>query len=220
MVKIEKQQITDAILTPANILTAFRLLLMPVYCVFFLVLKQNVWAFGVLCIAALTDLLDGQLARFTNTVSRLGEQLDPFVDRIFILISVLTIYASGRLPFWLLVSFIVRDALMLAITMYQKARFNREFKVIFLGKITTALAMAGFCSLVLEWPTIPGLGIYEVYWLPGIGPHAAPLGYLFLYLGTFCSWISAMYYILRGLQATEDISEVVAETDAPLSDRS
>ena len=217
-VKTEKQQVTNQILTPANMLSALRLLLLPLFCVLLAVYNQNGWAFLVLFIAALTDLLDGQLARFTNTVSKLGIQLDPAVDRIFILVAVITIYAVGRLPLWLLLSFMSRDALLLLVTIYQKRRFNRDFEVIFLGKLTTAAAMAGFCSLVLLWPMIPGLQLIELDWLPGLGAANAPLGYIVLYLAMICSWISALYYLIRGLTPPRSEPDTINASDLATTD--
>jgi cardiolipin synthase len=198
-VNAKKQQVTNEIFTLANTVSAARLLLMPVFCVLLVGYQQNGKAFLVLMVAALTDLIDGQLARFTNTVSKLGIQLDPFVDRIFIVVAVITIYAVGRLPLWMLASFILRDAVMLVLAIYQKKRYDRDFEVIFLGKLTTALAMAGLCSLVALWPSLPGLRLVEAAWLPGMGAPSAPLGYLVLYVAMACSWVSAVIYVLHGL---------------------
>jgi cardiolipin synthase len=89
---------------------------------------------------------------------------------------------------------------MLALTIYQKRRFNRDFEVIFIGKVTTALVMAGFCSLVLEWPILPGAHIAEIALLPGWGAEAAPLGIWLLYIGVVTSWITAILYLNRGLR--------------------
>ncbi|MDR2957867.1 MAG: CDP-alcohol phosphatidyltransferase family protein [Coriobacteriales bacterium] len=198
--KVNKQQVTNAIFTPANFVSGLRLLLLPVFCVLLVGYQNNLWAFIVLMIAALTDLIDGQLARFTNTVSKLGIQLDPVVDRIFIFIAVLTIFAVGRLPLWLLVSFVLRDAILLGLSIYLKRMFNRVINVVILGKMTTALAMSGFCSLVMLWPVIPGLGLIDSSLLPGLGAGSAALGYVLLYFGTVFSWISAIIYIVQGLK--------------------
>ena len=215
----DKQQVTNEIFTLANSVSALRLLLMPVFCVLLVGYQMNGWAFLVLMVAALTDLIDGQLARFTNTVSKLGIQLDPFVDRIFIAVAVVAIFSVGRLPLWLLASFILRDAFMLVLTIYQKKRYNRDFQVIFLGKLTTALAMAGLCSLVVLWPPLPGLSLTEADWLPGLGTNPAPFGYLLLYIAVVCSWTSAGIYILRGLSKPDAVAvqlgDPPVDADAP-----
>jgi cardiolipin synthase len=195
----EKQQVTDEVLTPANIITAIRLALLPVFMVLLIGYSNNVAAFIVLLIAALTDLIDGQLARFTNTVSELGTLLDPFVDRYFIFSAVLGVFTVGRLPLWLFIAFFSRDFVLLLFNVFLRMHKQPVFKVVFLGKLATAAVMAAFCSIVLLWPTIPGLGWIERSWLPGLGDASAPLGYALLYLGMIFSWLSAVYYIYRGL---------------------
>jgi len=199
MATTDQQLVSNKIFTPANLLSLLRLLLLPVFWVLLVVNGQNFWAFLVLMIAALTDTVDGQLARATKSVSRLGIWLDPFVDRIFILVAVLAIFIVGRLPLWLLLALLLRDAMMLVVVVYQKRKYNRSFKVIFLGKLTTAMVMAGFCSLVLYWPTIPGLGLVDFSWLPGLNAAPAVLGYLLLEIGVVLSWVTAIIYLIRAL---------------------
>jgi cardiolipin synthase len=207
----EKQRISEEIFTPANVLSTIRFLLLPVFVVLLVGFHNNVAAFVVMTVAALTDLIDGQLARFTNTVSRLGTQLDPIVDRFFILFAVVSVMIIGRLPVWAGVSLVFRDALMLLISLYDRKRYRREFNVILLGKIATAALMSAFCSLVLYWPMVDGLRIVEHPWLPGLGVERAPLGYILLYTGMIFSWISALYYLQRGLQPPPDAKTGVSD---------
>lgn len=193
-----QQEASHKIFTIPNFLSLIRLLLLPVFFVLLVQYQNNVLAFIVLLIASLTDMVDGSVARATHTVSRLGQWLDPFVDRIFIVMGVVAIYVAGRLPLWILILLIGRDACMLLLTIYQKRRFNRDFKVIFIGKMTTALLMAGFCSLVLFWPVLPGAGLLSVGFLPGWGTDPTPLGMWLLYLGIVFSLITACVYLYKG----------------------
>ncbi len=158
---------TNKIFTIPNLLSVIRLLLLPVFFILLVQYENNVLAFVILLVAALTDFVDGYIARATRSVSKLGQKLDPFVDRIFIVVGVIAVFAVGRVPLWVLVVLLARDACMLVLTIYQKRRYNRDFEVIFLGKLTTALLMAGFCSLVLLWPMLPGAHIVELGFLPG-----------------------------------------------------
>jgi cardiolipin synthase len=197
-----RQEVTKKILTIPNLLSLIRLLLLPVFFVLLVQYHNNVLAFIIILVASLTDLVDGSLARATHTVSKLGQQLDPFVDRVFIVVGAIAIFAAGRVPLWILILLLGRDACMLALTIYQKRRFGRDFEVIFLGKVTTALVMAGFCSLVLEWPLIPGLAAINLTFLPGWGDAAAPLGIWLLYIGVLISWATAAIYLYRGTRPT------------------
>ncbi|MDR1185382.1 MAG: CDP-alcohol phosphatidyltransferase family protein [Coriobacteriales bacterium] len=193
-----RQEVTKKILTIPNLLSLLRLLLLPVFFVLLVQYHNNVMAFIVILVASLTDLIDGFIARATHTVSELGQLLDPFVDRVFIILGVIAVFVAGRVPLWILILLLGRDACMLALTIYQKRRFNRDFEVIFLGKLTTALVMAGFCSLVLEWPLLSGIGVAEFSFLPGWGVAQAPLGIWLLYVGVIISWITGAIYLYRG----------------------
>jgi cardiolipin synthase len=195
-----RQTVTKRVFTIPNLLSLVRLFLLPVFFVLLVQYENNVMAFIVLLVASLTDLVDGHIARATHSVSRLGQLLDPFVDRVFIVVGVIAVFVAGRIPLWMLLLLLVRDACMLALTVYQKRRFNRDFEVIFLGKLTTALVMAGFCSLVLWWPLLPGADVVEHGAFPGWGADAAPLGYWLLYVGVTTSWITAAIYLWRGLR--------------------
>jgi cardiolipin synthase len=212
-----RQEVTKKIFTVPNLLSLLRLLLLPVFFVLLVQYHNNVMAFIVILVASLTDLVDGSIARATHTVSKLGQLLDPFVDRVFIVLGIIAIFVAGRVPLWILILLLGRDACMLALTIYQKRRFNRDFEVIFLGKLTTALVMTGFCSLVLEWPLLPGAGLVEFSFLPGWGAAETPLGTWLLYVGVIISWITGAIYLHRGTrphqqeQAAEKQPESAAE---------
>jgi cardiolipin synthase len=197
------EQVTNRVFTIPNFLTVLRLLLLPVFWVLLVVYKDNILSFLVLLVAALTDLIDGFIARSTHTVSRLGQQLDPAVDRIFIVVCVIAIFVVGRVPLWILLILLTRDASMLVLTIYQKRRFGRDFEVIFLGKLTTALLMAGFCSLVLWWPVLPGATVEESGLLPGWGAESTPLGSWLLYAGVLCSIGAALIYLYKGTRPSK-----------------
>lgn len=204
-----QQEVTKKILTIPNILSLIRLLLLPVFFVLLVQYQNNVMAFIVLLVASLTDAFDGYIARATNSVSELGQQLDPFVDRIFIIVCIIAIFVAGRVPLWILIVLLGRDAIMLALTIYQKRRYNRDFKVVFLGKVTTALVMSGFCSLVLLWPILPGANMVEIGFLPGWGAAPTALGIWLLYIGMITSWITAAIYLYRGTRPNPTSSQEV-----------
>src|SRR5207249_11993491 len=70
----------------ANGLTVLRILLIPVF-VTLLVDRKPGWALLVFSIAALTDLLDGWVARYQGIESRLGAFLDPMADKMLLMAS-------------------------------------------------------------------------------------------------------------------------------------
>ncbi|MDR0888559.1 MAG: VanW family protein [Coriobacteriales bacterium] len=187
------------VLTVPNLLTFIRLLLLPVAFILLVNYQNNILACIIFAVAACTDFVDGKVARATNSVSRLGTQFDPLIDRLLIITGVVAVLLVGRIPLWILIVLLSRDALMLVLTAYMRLRLHRPFKVIFLGKLTTAVVMAGFVMLILDWPEVPGIGLVDFSWLPGWGATGTLLGIWFLYVGMIISWICALIYIWKGM---------------------
>lgn len=78
--KAEEYEVSDKVLTIPNLLSFIRLCTIPVFlCLLFD--DHNLAATILFALAASTDWVDGQVARRTNSVSRLGQLLDPAVDQ-------------------------------------------------------------------------------------------------------------------------------------------
>ena len=123
-------------LTLPNLLTGLRALGIP----FFLLLVSNEnygWAIALLVIAGATDYFDGKLARALNQESRLGELLDPTVDRLYIASVLIALYLSAAVPIWVLILIITRDLILATILFVMKLRSLPPFKVTYLGKAAT-----------------------------------------------------------------------------------
>ena len=76
----------DRVVTVPNALSVLRLVLVPVFLYLLLVAHANGWAVAVLMFSGVSDWADGKIARMVdNQSSRLGELLDPAVDRIYML---------------------------------------------------------------------------------------------------------------------------------------
>jgi len=94
--------------TLANALTLLRLLLAPL--VMLLYVRGDLpSALAVYAVAALTDVLDGLVARLLDQHSRFGEILDPVADKLLAFCILVALVAAGRLPAWLAVLVIGRD---------------------------------------------------------------------------------------------------------------
>lgn len=97
-----------------NILTIFRIFLIPIFITLFFAETDNnlTYAFIVFFIAGITDILDGYIARRFNMVSDIGKVLDPLADKMM-LISVLICLASIKLiPIWLLIIVMLKELTM------------------------------------------------------------------------------------------------------------
>jgi cardiolipin synthase (CMP-forming) len=198
--RVQEEHSQD-IYTVANIITVLRLILVPF---FFAVLISGPWegrtlssdvvAFIVFAVAASTDWLDGQIARRTGTVTEIGKAIDPLVDRLLIASGVLGLYIVGRLPLWIVLFLLARDAYLLGGAAYLARNRAGRVPVIFLGKLTTALLLIGFSALILNWPLTPGLGVTAAQWLPGMGFEPHGFGIWFVYAGILTSLLTAIIY--------------------------
>ena len=71
--------------------------------------------------------------------------------------------------------------------------------------------MSGFCDLLLGLPVVPGLGLVNVSWLPGLNGNAATFGIFLVYVGVICSTITACKYTREGLAIRKNAVENKSE---------
>ena len=148
---------TSEIFTAANVVSFVRLCLVPVY-LWLLLSGFNLAATLVFAAAAASDFIDGQLARRTHTVSKLGQILDPAVDRILMITGVLGVFLVGRIPLWVIVVVVLRDAYLLIGGAWLLSRYRIRVPVVYPGKFATTFLFIGFAGLLLNAPLIPGFG--------------------------------------------------------------
>ena len=111
--------------------------------------------------AAITDLLDGYLARKMNVVSVLGKFLDPLADKLLVMASLIYMVPMGRIPEWAVTVLLAREISVTAL----RSIASSEGVVIAAGddgKSKTALQMIGILALILGYPyhlSLPGLDL-------------------------------------------------------------
>lgn len=102
---------SNKIWTLANLVSVIRLMAIPVF--LYLVIEDLlVSAFILLVAAVLTDFVDGMIARRMNQITKLGQFLDPFADRLFIAATVIALAIQDVVPWWFVVAVMLRDALL------------------------------------------------------------------------------------------------------------
>ena len=107
--------VRDRVLTVPNALSVLRLVLVPVFLYLLLVVHAKGWAVGVLMFSGFSDWADGKIARMVaNQSSRLGELLDPAVDRIYMVTVPVALAIYGAVPWWIVLTLIGRDAVLAA----------------------------------------------------------------------------------------------------------
>ena len=174
--------VSDRVLTLPNALSSLRLLLVPVFALL-IVRERDGWALVVLAASGASDYLDGHLARSWGQITRLGQLLDPFADRFYILAALLGLAYRELVPWWLVAVLVARD-LVLAATLPVLARAGHgPPPVHFLGKLGT------FCLLY----AFPLLLLGEVS--PALSVPAGSLGWAFAGWGTGLYWWAGVLYL-------------------------
>ncbi|MDR3659681.1 MAG: CDP-alcohol phosphatidyltransferase family protein [Mycobacterium sp.] len=146
----------DRVLTVPNGLSALRLLLVPVFLYLLLSAHANGWAVAVLMFSGFSDWADGKIARLVQgQSSRLGELLDPLVDRIYMLVVPVALAIAHVVPWWFVLTLIGRDAVLAAMLPLLRGRGLTALPVTYLGKAATFALMSGFPLVLLgQWPEL------------------------------------------------------------------
>lgn len=180
----------DAVNLP-NLLTMARVFMIPL-CLWFLdrgTPKDCFWSAVVFTLAAITDILDGWLARRMNVVSVLGKFLDPLADKLIVMASLVWMVPMGRISGWIVIVLLARE---ISVTGLRSVAAS-EGVVIAAGsegKTKTALQMIGIVALLVGYPyhlSYLGidLGIVDV----------VLVGRMLVYLSLVFSVASAVEYV-------------------------
>ena len=128
----------------ANKLTIARIVLIPVYIVFLLVeiTKYHFWiATAVFIIAAITDYLDGKLARKHQLVSDFGKFADPVADKLLVLSAMICFVELGLMPAWICIIITAREVAINGFRLVCAGK-GSVIAASYLGKFKTVTQMA------------------------------------------------------------------------------
>jgi cardiolipin synthase len=140
----------------ANLLTASRLVMAPL-AVRAILLGEYRLALGIFVAAAITDGLDGLVARRSGRLTRLGAWLDPVADKVLLSSAYLALGIAGAVPWWLVGIIFGRDILILAgAGAALLLTRERNFPPSVWGKLSTFVQLftAVFVMLARAWPAI------------------------------------------------------------------
>lgn len=138
--------------TIPNLLSMFRLLLIPVYIIIYLnATDQHEYflAAAILAVSCLTDMIDGQIARHFNMISNVGKLLDPLADKMTQL--ALTLCLSVKYPALrsVLLLFVIKELFQASVTFVMFRRGKVLPGSLFAGKICTTVLFISLILLVL-----------------------------------------------------------------------
>jgi cardiolipin synthase (CMP-forming) len=161
-----------------NMITLVRIVLIPIF-VIALVYQNYEYALVLFVIAALSDMLDGMIARLANQKTKLGALLDPLADKALLLTSFIILSVYGWISPWLAICVISRD-LIVVMGWALLTLISRDMKVgtTMAGKIAIAsqLILISYVMLAVNLPELPD--------------HAPD----------FAEWIVAALTVFSGLQ--------------------
>jgi len=172
-----------------NAITLLRIGILPV--LFLILLEPGEGpslAIAILFIlAALTDLLDGYVARRYNIVTRMGKLLDPIADKIIMSAALVLLIPVGRAPAWVVALMIMRDFAVDGLRSMAAAE-GHVIEASRLGKYKTLCQIVAVSALIIHYP------IY--------GIDASSIGTAFLYVALVLSLWSGFDYLVKFYRTT------------------
>ncbi|WP_410657867.1 CDP-alcohol phosphatidyltransferase family protein [Amycolatopsis sp. lyj-112] len=185
----EEPSLLRQALNVPNMLSILRLAGVPVFLWLLLGPEEDGWAFALLVFSALTDWLDGKLARWLNQMSRLGQLLDPAADRLYILATLIAFLIRDIIPWWVVAPLILREAVLgVCVLLLRRAGFAPP-EVTYIGKGATFVLMYAFPFLLLTQGD------------SGLAAFARPVGYAFITWGGVLYVYSGVLYVVQTVRA-------------------
>lgn len=148
--------------TIPNLLSLFRLALIPVYIFIYLNARSNAdyyIAAGILAVSCLTDLIDGKIARHFNMISKVGKILDPLADKLTQFSLILCLTMKYPILWYLVGLFVVKEGYQLIAGGINLKKGKMLKGALISGKICTTIL---FISLILM-VMLPGLSDSAVF---------------------------------------------------------
>lgn len=190
------------LLNIANVLTVLRLILVPVFVVAYWVdTPGRAWlAWAIFTVAALTDKLDGYLARSRNLITDFGKLADSIADKALVSAALIMLSWHGMLWWWVTILMIGREVF---ITVVRMIMVRREVMAAGRGgKIKMFMQSLGIAGLLIPWASF----------LPSIlATIAVWIAYAMIAVALYFSLTSAVGYV-------RDAQRIVREASGPSSE--
>lgn len=183
------------IFTIPNLLSLFRLILIPVYVAIYLNAKDATdyyLAAGILAVSCLTDMIDGKIARHFNMISSIGKILDPLADKATQFTLIICLTYKYRILWYLVTLFIIKESFQLIAGGISLRRGKMLKGALFSGKICTTILFLSLIILVM----LPELSIKIVNIIASI--DAAFM------LAAFIDYIISYFFIDSRFQSIDE----------------
>lgn len=195
----------DRLLTLPNLVTLLRLFCIPLF-VWMLFGRDMRWQSAVLLgVLGATDWVDGYVARHMHQVSNFGKMFDPTVDRLLMIVGVVSIIIVEAVPLWFGLLVVGREIVMSIFVVVIMGLGARRMDVTFVGKTGTFLQMVAFpMFLVASDPTLSD-GLQDLCTVIAWGCGLP---------GLICGYIAFVGYLREGPVALREGREAAAASGA------
>ena len=169
----------------ANIITIVRIILVPIFLVILLTEMQNkeIIAVIIFLVAAISDALDGYIARKYNQITDLGKFLDPLADKLLIACALLALVHLGKVEPWVAAVIILREIVIAAFRFYFLVK-DAAFSASWMAKQKTAFQNISIAFIIVS----EKLPFEEYFFSIGTG---------LLYVAVFLTIYSAIEYFVK-----------------------
>ena len=179
---------SNRIWTVPNVISLVRLMGVPLFLYFLIGPHHDGLAVAVLAIGGTTDWVDGYVARRLGQVSRLGELLDPFADRLYILAALFGLTVRDVVPWWLTAALLLREAVLGVALLVLRRHGHGPPPVHYVGKTGTFVLLGAFPVLLLARA------------VPSAETVAAPIGWGLAWWSVGLYWAAGVLYLAQTVQ--------------------
>ncbi len=173
------------ILTIPNLLSLFRLVLIPVYVIIYLNaedVSHYYLSAGILAVSCITDLIDGKIARHFNMISTVGKILDPLADKATQFTLIVCLAMRYPVLLHLVVLFVIKEGFQLIAGGFALKRGMMLEGALFAGKICTTILFVSLILLVML-PELPYQYVTLITTVDAVFMIISFVSYIFAYFG-------------------------------------
>jgi CDP-diacylglycerol---glycerol-3-phosphate 3-phosphatidyltransferase len=172
-------------MTTANMITIVRIIMVPFVLVILLTEMQNkeIIAFTIFVTAAITDSIDGYIARKFNQITSLGKFLDPLADKLLVSAALIALVYLQEVETWAAAIIILRELFISAFRFYFLIN-NASFSASVPAKIKTTVQIVAI-SIIILYRKMPFANYFY------------KLGTVVLYIAIFLTIYSGAEYVIR-----------------------
>lgn len=140
-----------------NKLTVLRVIMVPFFVLFMLTDlggEAGKWiALVIFCLASLTDMLDGKIARARNLVTNFGKFMDPLADKLLVCSALICLIELGQLPSWMVIIIVSREFIISGFRLIA-AEQGIVIAASYWGKFKTTFQMIAVILMIVDLPVL------------------------------------------------------------------